>query len=210
MNVKDVDICITTYNRNERLQQILQSLSTQTNQCFNLIVNDDGSSQTIDPNQFPIITKYIWNKDQGYNRVGRFNESILLSVSPKIILLDDDCIPCHEEFINEHLKSLDQADFSKGDVIFPDGARANGWFSTANIGFNRRVLHPYGLFYPEYNGHYGYEDMDLGNEIKQRGLSVISNARSACNTGSHMYLNGDRSPAIVGRNLDLYKKRWNK
>jgi glycosyltransferase involved in cell wall biosynthesis len=210
MIAKDVDICITTYNRNDRLLQILHILSRQTNQHFNLIVNDDGSTQTIDPNQFPIITKYIWNKDQGYNRVGRFNESILLCVSHKIILLDDDCIPCHEHFITEHMKALEQADFSKGTVIFPDGATANSWFSTANIGLNRSVLHPYGLFYPDYNGHYGYEDMDLGNEIQQRGLSVISNPAAACNTGSQMYLNGDRSPAVIGRNWALYKQRWNK
>lgn len=208
MQVKDCDICITTYNRNERLKLILDSLSSQTNQNFNLIINDDGSSKLIDPNDYPIITKYIWNKDCSYNRVERFNESILKCVSPKIIILDDDCVPENNNFIKAHLDCLDNGDFSKGTVTFPNGITADTWFSTANIAFNKSVVKEYGLFYPEYNGHYGYEDFDLGKEIAKDNYKVINNKLAGALTGSAVYLNGDRSDAVVGRNRSIYQKRW--
>jgi glycosyltransferase involved in cell wall biosynthesis len=208
MEIKDCDICITTFNRNERLKLILDSLAKQTNQNFNLIVNDDGSKKILDPNDYPIITKYIWNKDYGYNRVGRFNESILMCVSPKIILLDDDCIPQNTDFVKSHLELLNKADFSKGRVIFPDNNTADSWFSTANIAFNNKVVNDYGLFYPEYNGYYGYEDLDLGKEIIKNKYTVINNTNASVLTGSEMYLNGDRSDAVVGRNRSIYNRRW--
>jgi len=210
MEIKDVDICITTYNCNERLKMILQALSTQTNMNFNLIINDDGSSELIDPNVYPIITKYIWNKDDKYNRVARFNESILLCVSPFIIILDNDCVPVSRNFIKAHLDVLKTADFSKGTVTFPNGRDASGWFSTANLGFKRSIIQDYGLFYPEYNGYYGYEDLDLGEDIKKRNLKVVNNAVAQTLTDSNSYLNGDRSDAVIGRNRAIFKQRWGK
>jgi len=132
METKDIDICITTYNRKERLKLILDSLSKQTNMSFNLIVNDDGSCELINPNDYPIITKYIWNKDSRYNRVARFNESILNCVSPLIIILDDDCVPIGDNFINGHIECLKSADFSKGTVIFPGGEKLG-------VGFQRQI-----------------------------------------------------------------------
>jgi len=210
MEVKDIDICITTYNRNPRLTLILDSLSKQTNMNFNLIINDDGSKSLINPNDYSIISKYIWNKDYKYNRVARFNESILMGTSPKIIILDDDCVPVDENFVNGHLEALNNADISRGVVTFPWGAEANSWFSTANAGFNRNIIHDYGLFFPEYNGHYGYEDNDLGEEVKQRQLSVIYNQNARVLTGNEFYLNGDRSEAVIGRNKALFTRRWGK
>jgi glycosyltransferase involved in cell wall biosynthesis len=208
MEIKDCDICITTFNRNERLQETLSSLSQQTIQNFNLIVNDDGSSKLIDPNEYPIITKYIWNKDHKYNRVARFNESIKMCVSPKIIILDDDCVPCNSNFIKAHLDCLNESDFSKGTVIFPSGETADSWFSTSNLAFNKNIINDYGLFYPEYNGYYGYEDLDLGKEIIKNNYRVTNNVEAAANTGDEMYLNGDRSDAVVGRNRVIYQNRW--
>jgi glycosyltransferase involved in cell wall biosynthesis len=208
MDIKSVDICITTYNRPDKLKLILSSLAEQTQQSFNLIVNDDGSRNLIDPNDYPIITKYIYNKDNGYNRTGRFNESIKMCVSPKIIILDDDCVPCNNGFITAHLECLENADFSKGTVIFPNGGTANDWFSTSNLAFNKKVIKDYGLFYPEYNGHYGYEDLDLGKEIDRDGYTVVNNTNAPVFTGSDMYKNGDRSDAVVGRNRSIYENRW--
>lgn len=206
---KDVDICITTYNKKNSLIKILHMLSNQTNMNFNLIINDDGSKDLINPNEYPIITKYIWNPDIAYNRVGRFNESILICVSPYIIILDDDAIPVNNNFIQSHIDCLKKADFSSGRITFGKNYDIQGgWFSTANLGFRKTIIHNYGLFYPEYDGHYGYEDYDLGEEIKQRKLSVCNNTVGMVNMTYDMYLNGDRSDKIVKHNKDLLIKRW--
>ena len=114
----------------------------------------------------------------------------------------------NDNFIKNHLDCLDNTDFSKGTVIFPGGNFADGWFSTANIGFNRNVIKDYGLFYPEYNGYYGYEDLDLVKEVSKNNYKVINNTNSPVFTGSDMYLNGDRSDEIVRRNRSIYEKRW--
>ena len=132
MKVKKVDIIITTYNRKDRLIQTLGILSNQTCMDFNLIINDDGSKETIDPSKYSVITKYIWNEDIAYHRVGRFNESAKLCVSPYIILLDDDCIPNDVSFVESYITMLDKVDVCRGILQFPDGGRASGWFSTAN------------------------------------------------------------------------------
>ena len=65
MKEKDVDIIIVTYNRSTFLQQTLQQLVYQSVSNFNLIVTDDGSKSAhiIDPNKFPIISRYLWAKD---------------------------------------------------------------------------------------------------------------------------------------------------
>lgn len=174
MREKSLDICITTYNRNDRLKQTLDILSKQTNMDFNLIINDDGGKSLIDPNEYPVITKYIWNKDDGYHRVGRFNESVSLCVSPNVVIMDDDCIPASPNFVQTYIDSLKNHEVVKGIVRFPDGALAGAWFSTANLGLRLDLIKRIGLFDDCYDGYYGFEDHDLGNIYKKEGIVVGS------------------------------------
>lgn len=202
-----VDICITTYNRNHRLIETIEKLSQQTIQSFNLIINDDGSKNLIDPNLYPEVTKYIWNKDNGYHRVSRFNESVALCVSPYIILLDDDSVPDNEFFLEEHIKALHIHEFSKGSIRFGNGKYATGWFSTANIGFRRSTVERIGLFDMHFDGHYGGEDVDYGIKLKNLGLDVFYNEKAQVNHVDPMYLDGDRSEAVVGHNSVIMKRK---
>ena len=209
MKIKSIDVCITTYNRNDRLLQTLNILSQQTNMDFNLIINDDGGKTTIDPNDYPIITKYIWNKDDGYHRVARFNESVSLCNSPNIILMDDDCIPNGINFIQSHLDVLKNSDVCKGVVRFPDGSKADGWFSTANLGIRKSVIEDIGLFDVKFDGNYGHEDQDLGNRLKNTNY-IINNGNddTIVNHGIEIYANGDRSDKIIGHNTKYFIEKW--
>jgi len=209
MKEKSIDIVITTYNRPDRLTQILTNLSQQTNMDFNLIINDDGGNDRVNPTDFPIITKYIWNEDDGYHRVGRFNESVSICVSPYIILLDDDCIPHFREFVQAHLNELQDFDACRGIVQFPDGARANSWFSTANLGIRKSVIDKIGLFDPKFDGHYGHEDQDLGNRIKENKYAVTMDVElTRTDHGLEIYADGDRSDAIIGHNTRYFIEKW--
>jgi len=211
MKIKDVDICITTYKKNESVFKILEVLSKQTNMNFNLIINDDGSSELLNPTKYSIITKYIWNEDDGYNRVGRFNESVSLCVSPNIILLDDDCIPANVNFIQSHLSSLAGFDVSKGLIRFPDGSFASGWFSTANLGIKLKLIKEIGLFDKCYNGHYGYEDLDFGNQLKKNNIKVCdSGEETIVDHDFNQYKDGDRTDAIIGHNQKEFERKWGK
>lgn len=213
MKYKKIDICITTYNRIGNLKKILDILSNQTEKDFNLIINDDGSrdDQIINPNDYPIITKYIWNRDDGYHRVGRFNESIKLSVSPKIIILDDDCIPQSNKFVESYINLLNDYDLVRGNIVFPNGQMAH-WFSTANLGLNRSLYERIGFFDENFDGNYGYEDIDLGYRIendKNINICKYCNNDTLVKHGIETYKDGDRSYDVIGKNKEYLENKWN-
>ena len=209
MKEKLIDIVITTYNRNERLIPTLNMLSQQTVKDFNLIINDDGGKELINPNDYPVITKYIWNADVGYHRVARFNESVSLCVSPYIVLMDDDCIPHSASFVESYLEDFKRADIIRGIVQFPDGARANSWFSTANAGIKKSVYEEIGLFDVNFDGHYGHEDRDYGIRVEKANYRVIFGSEGTrSNHGVEIYANGDRSDSIIGHNTRYFEEKW--
>jgi len=217
MEKKEVDIIILTYNRKELLVQVLEKLKTQTIQDFNLILTDDGSKELINPNEYPFIKKYIWDFDEGYNRVNKFNECIDMCVSDKIIILDDDCVPLHDTFLETHVSNLNLFDISKGIIRFKDPfASSKGltldpqkWFSTVNIGFKKNIISELKGFDPEFNGHYGFEDVDLGLRVDKGGFTISSfiESSSVLHLGV-MYKDGDRSDEVIGHNKNYFIKKW--
>mgnify|MGYP000128163655 CR=1 FL=1 len=209
MEKKEIDVIILTYNRKGLLLKTLERLKTQTIQDFNLILTDDGSTELINPNEYPFIKKYIWDSDEGYHRVRKFNESIKMCVSDKILILDDDCEPSYDTFLETHINNLNHFDISRGIVVFPDKTTAQAWLSTANMGFKKTVIDELKGFDPEFDGHYGYEDSDLGVTIERRGfsLSPFDQGTSANHLGI-MYKNGDRSDEVIGHNKNYFIQKW--
>lgn len=222
MNKKDADIIIISYNRKDLLIKILSALSTQSNKNFNLIISDDGSSneQITNPTSFPIITKFIWTVNTGYNKVARSNEAMKMCVSDNLILLDDDCIPQNNNFVSRHVQDLKDYKLSRGIIQFPeavydkDAAKAAPygqlWFSAANLGIKRCVMEEIGYYDEKYNGYYGHEDMDLGETLKKYGYSKpapFHNETLIRHFGKH-YANGDRSENIIGHNTKYFTEKW--
>jgi glycosyltransferase involved in cell wall biosynthesis len=214
MKVKDVDIIIVTYNRSEFLAQTLNKLQYQTITNFNLIVTDDGSktNHLIDPNKFPIISKYLWAKDEGFTKVDRLNEAMSMCSSPYTIILDDDCVPQSQGFIQTHLQSLEKFPISRGIIQFPSDnyADANAWFSCANIGFQTKILKEIGYYDQRYNGHYGHEDQDMGLTLRKFGYTRSAPQHIGTLT-YHLgknYADNDRSWNVIGHNTDLFIQKW--
>jgi GT2 family glycosyltransferase len=173
------------------------------------IIEKDTDLSLINPNDYQIITKYIWNTDDGYHRVARNNESSSICVSPNIIFMDDDCIPNDINFVQSHLDILSGSDVCRGVVRFPDGSRANGWFSTANLGIRKKVIDDIGLFDENFDGHYGHEDQDLGNRLKSTNYTVINGSEGTIvNHGVEIYADGDRSDKIIGHNTKYFIEKW--
>ena len=188
---------------------IVGTLVTTNGILFNLIINDDGSCDPINAATYSIITKFIWNEDAGYHRVARFNESVALCVSPYIILLDDDCIPTSNNFIQAHLDTLKTADVSRGIIKFWNGQTADGWFSTANLGIRKTVLDAIGLFDINFDGNYGHEDIDFGKRLQDASY-VLKNGEvgTQASHGNNLYANGDRSVNIIGHNTKYFTEKW--
>jgi glycosyltransferase involved in cell wall biosynthesis len=109
-----ISILLATYNWPQALKLCLESLSTQTDLDFEIIIADDGSSaqtknliEAIQP-KFPVKITHLWQEDQGFRKTRILNQAIEAAGGEYLIFLDGDCI-VQPDFIAEHRK-LAQAD----------------------------------------------------------------------------------------------------
>jgi glycosyltransferase involved in cell wall biosynthesis len=109
-----ISILLATYNWPQALKLCLESLSTQIDLDFEIIIADDGSSaqtknliEAIQP-RFPVKITHLWQEDQGFRKTRILNQAIEVAGGEYLIFLDGDCI-VQPDFIAEHRK-LAQAD----------------------------------------------------------------------------------------------------
>jgi hypothetical protein len=204
----EVTVGIISYNRLNILINILDKLSKQTIPC-KVIICDDGSKNILNPNDYPIITKYLWNKDNGYTRVERMNQIMNECDTEFLIYLDDDCIPQNNNFIESYLLNLKNNDVVRGITFFHWGGDASSWFSCCNIGFKLNKLKEIGGFDKNYNGHYGEEYRDMGKMVEKNNykIALFPHGTNVLHVGN-MYANGDRSEKIIGHNQKYFKEKW--
>lgn len=102
-----ISVIVTTYNRVDALDLVLQSLATQTDRDFELIVADDGSRP--DTGEFvtrfaarsPVPIRHLWQPDQGFRAGQARNLAASLSRGDYLIYLDGDCI-VQSDFVARH------------------------------------------------------------------------------------------------------------
>jgi glycosyltransferase involved in cell wall biosynthesis len=102
-----ISIIVATYNRIDALNFVLQSLETQTDPCFEVIVADDGSK--IDTTDFlnaffqktSLVIKHVWQEDLGFRLAQVRNLAIAASSGEYVIFLDGDCI-VQPDFVARH------------------------------------------------------------------------------------------------------------
>jgi glycosyltransferase involved in cell wall biosynthesis len=112
-------IIMTTYNSEDWLRKVLTGFSVQTEDDFEIIVADDGS--TIETKRvvesfaskfrYPII--HVWQEDNGFQKTKILNKAILKSTSEYLIFTDGDCIP-RNDFVQNHLKNKEEGYFLSG------------------------------------------------------------------------------------------------
>jgi len=108
-----ISILLATYNWPQALKLCLESLSTQTDLDFEIIIADDGSSaetksliEAIQP-KFPVKITHLWQEDQGFRKTRILNQAIKVAGGEYLVFLDGDCI-VQPDFIAEH-RQLAQA-----------------------------------------------------------------------------------------------------
>ena len=115
-----ISVVITTYNRADALEAVLRSLSRQTDQDFEVVVADDGSSaatgQLVDAWKAEVghRLEHVWHEDRGFRAAEIRNRAILAARGVYCIFLDGDCI-VRPDFIATHRRLA-----------------APGWFVTGN------------------------------------------------------------------------------
>ena len=102
-----ISILVATYNWPQALKLCLESLATQTDQNFEIIIADDGSAdstkQTIDTfkSSHSISITHLWQEDQGFRKTKILNQAIDAAKGDYLIFLDGDCI-VQPDFLARH------------------------------------------------------------------------------------------------------------
>lgn len=104
-----ISVLLTTYNWPEALSLCLQSLQKQTDQNFEIIICDDGSTKETQElvEQFqkesPVKISYLWQEDMGFRKTLILNKGIQASAGNYLVFLDGDCIT-QSDFVEQHRK----------------------------------------------------------------------------------------------------------
>jgi glycosyltransferase involved in cell wall biosynthesis len=137
-----ISILLATYNWPQALKLCLESLSTQTDQDFEIIIADDGSTdstkQLIQSIQVshPISIKHLWQEDQGFRKTKILNQAIDAAHGNYLVFLDGDCI-VQPDFVAEHRKLAKKGYLVTGSRILINEALTQELLTWPNWSFAR-------------------------------------------------------------------------
>ncbi|RNF28822.1 glycosyl transferase family 2 [Massilia aurea] len=110
-----ISVVITTYNRPDALEAVVEACFLQDDKNFEIIIADDGSAANtrdcIDrlAARSPVPLKHVWQPDDGFRAAMARNRGTLAATGDYIIFLDGDCVP-QRDFIRRH-RALAQPGF---------------------------------------------------------------------------------------------------
>ena len=92
-------VIVTTYNRPDALQAVLEGFREQDTQDFELLIADDGS--TDDTRQVvqayarsaPHAVHHVWQEDEGFRAGAARNRALAQTNADYVIFTDGDCVP---------------------------------------------------------------------------------------------------------------------
>ncbi|HZV67122.1 MAG TPA: glycosyltransferase family 2 protein [Telluria sp.] len=102
-----ISVVITTYNRPDALEAVVEACFAQDDKNFEIIIADDGSTANtkdcIDRLRVraPLPLKHVWQPDEGFRAARARNLGTLAATGDYIVFLDGDCIP-QRDFIARH------------------------------------------------------------------------------------------------------------
>jgi len=102
-----ISILLATYNWPQALKLCLESLATQTDQDFEIIIADDGSNESTQQvietfkATHPISITHLWQEDHGFRKTKILNQAIAAAHGSYLVFLDGDCI-VQPDFVARH------------------------------------------------------------------------------------------------------------
>ena len=117
-----ISVIVTTYNREDALDAVLQSLARQDDVDFEVIAADDGSgpatAKLIDAWR-PRIghrLEHVWHADRGFRAAEIRNRAILAARGTYCIFLDGDCL-VRPDFVASHRRLAEPGWFVTGNRV---------------------------------------------------------------------------------------------
>jgi glycosyltransferase involved in cell wall biosynthesis len=117
-----IAVIITTYNRPDALAAVLDGYLAQTDQDFEIIVADDGSTDVTRALVHSYISRslvsisHVWQEDRGFRAAAIRNRALATTSAEYIIFTDGDCIPL-PDFVAQHRRLATPRCFLAGNRI---------------------------------------------------------------------------------------------
>jgi glycosyltransferase involved in cell wall biosynthesis len=102
-----ISLVITTYDRPDALEVVVDACFAQDDKNFEIIIADDGSTANTRQcvqrlrKRAPVPFEYVWQPHEGFRAAMLRNRGTLAAHGDYIVFLDGDCIPQHD-FIARH------------------------------------------------------------------------------------------------------------
>ncbi|MCX2683748.1 glycosyltransferase [Campylobacter sp. MIT 21-1685] len=131
-------LIITTYNNEDYLKLVLESVRKLEYLPNEVIVADDGSTEkTADlikefKKDFPCPLKHIWQEDKGYRLNQSRNNGINAASCEYIIVIDGDMI-LDKNFIKDHLEYSKEKVYLQGSRILLDAKKSKNALTNKEI-----------------------------------------------------------------------------
>lgn len=122
--VADVAVIISTYNRPQALNLVLDGFSRQRIRPRQILVGDDGSgeaTQAVISNwqKRGLPVEHCWHEDQGYRKSIIMNQTLRRVSAPMCIFTDGDCVPL-AGFVADHVSYAETGHVLAGPRILAD------------------------------------------------------------------------------------------
>ncbi|MDQ7978087.1 glycosyltransferase family 2 protein [Paraburkholderia sp. SARCC-3016] len=102
-----ISVIVTTYNRPDALQLVLDGCFAQTDRNFEIVIADDGSGMSTRElieriaQRAAVPVTHVWQPDEGFRAAASRNKGIARARGKYLIFLDGDCVP-QRDFIARH------------------------------------------------------------------------------------------------------------
>lgn len=115
METFSISVIVTTYNRRDALEAVLNGLADQRDRDFETVIADDGS----DPPACGLAAapvKCVWHPHEGFRAGAIRNRAVKAASGDYLIFLDGDCVP-GRSFIARHRKHAERGWFVAGNRV---------------------------------------------------------------------------------------------
>jgi len=118
-----LSLIISTYNQPESLAKVFLGLAQQTSLPEEIIIADDGSSESTRKlieswqNKFGVPLRHLWHPDNGFRKTTILNQAVAAATGEYLVFMDGDCVP-HAKFIADHRSLAERGFFVQGRRCF--------------------------------------------------------------------------------------------
>ena len=136
-----VSLIITTYNRPDALELVLESVMRQKRLPDEIVIADDGSDKRTGllieklASQSKVPLLHAWQPDEAFRAAMARNRAIAMTESEYTIMIDGDMV-LHPNFIQDHLDASEKEVFLQGGRVLLSQAKTEEVLESHDTAFS--------------------------------------------------------------------------